>query len=92
MEIKRDEQLSELFGVPTFVDPAMPPGMAQLRSEMGDEWRGISPVSTRACLVCTAQTSSEGQLCPACVERGHHVVNDTLCVDISPDLSAFDRP
>lgn len=36
----------------------------------------------RSCLVCHTKTTSEGQLCRECVERGHRVENDVLYVSI----------
>jgi len=38
------------------------------------------------CLVCHEPCRSEGQLCPACVERGHRVENDTLLLNIDISL------
>lgn len=41
------------------------------------------------CLVCSeVRTWSEGQLCEACVEKGHRVENDTVIFN----LSYFMRP
>lgn len=34
------------------------------------------------CLVCQTRTKSEGQLCPACVEAGHRVENDSVLLNL----------
>ena len=36
----------------------------------------------RSCLVCHEPTTSEGQLCPACVAGGWRVENDRLILDV----------
>lgn len=36
----------------------------------------------RPCLVCETPCVSEGQLCAACVERGHWVKDDQVFVNI----------
>ena len=45
----------------------------------------------RSCLVCREKTTSEGQLCPACVAKGHHVENDTLYLNIEFRGPSFAR-
>lgn len=39
-------------------------------------------IHPRACIVCETPCTSEGQLCPDCVERGHRVDNDTVIVNL----------
>jgi predicted amidophosphoribosyltransferase len=43
-----------------------------------------SALRPRSCLVCLEKTTSEGQLCPACVAEGHRIENDMLIVNIGP--------
>lgn len=48
--------------------------------------------SGRSCLVCQEFTTSEGQLCSACVGRGHRVENDQVLVAIGLDFSGLTAP